>query len=79
MDGRIQGVIHLAVLLGAAHEGREISGIGAAQGVVQTDQAAAPFDERLERDFLAVTQIGCVAFVNHDDVGMFQVGAGGGM
>ena len=46
---------------------------------MKTNQAAAAFDVRFERGLFAVAQVGCVAFVNHDDVGMFEVGAAGGM
>ena len=78
-DGRVQGVVHFPVLLGAAHERRKIGGVRTAQRVVKTDQAAAAFDEVVEHGLLAIVQVGRIAFVDHDDVGVFQVGAARGV
>ena len=75
VDGRVQGVVHFPVLLGAAHERRKIGGVRTAQRVVKTDQAAAAFDESIEHGLLAIVQVSRIAFVDHHDVGVFQVGA----
>ena len=44
-----------------------------------TDQAAAPLDERVERGLVGIAEEAGVAFVDHDDVGVFQGGTAGRM
>ena len=44
-DGGAQGVIHLAMLFGAAHQGGEVGRIGTAQRIVEADDTATALDD----------------------------------
>ncbi len=75
MNWSFQGVVHLTMLLGAAHERCKILGIRSTEGVVKTDQSAAAFHESLKQILLRFADVSCVAFVDDYNIGMFQISA----
>ena len=68
---RFERVVHLAVLLGAADDRRELLGLGSAQRVVQADESAAAPQEAVERRAILQAEIAGVTFVDdqHVDAG----------
>ena len=68
---RFERVIHFAVLLRPADDGREVLGLGPAQRVVDADQAAAAAQIRVERRAILHAHVAGVPLVDdhHVDVG----------
>ena len=46
---------------------------------MKTHEASAALDVCLERRLVGIAQVGCVALVDHDDIGIFEVGRARGM
>src|SRR5215471_13461030 len=61
------------MLLAAAYKSGKIGRIGTAERVVKAHESPAPFHEGFKSALLRIAQIGGVAFVDDDDVGVLQV------
>jgi len=77
--GRAEGVVDFAMLFRAAHEGGEIGWVGSAEGVVEANEAAAAVDVGVEGRFFFGGEEPGVSFIDDDDVGVGQIGGGGGV
>ena len=66
----LEGEIRLPVLLRAADDCRVVVGIGTAERVVKTHEAAAAFEVRLERRLFVGVHAAGIALVHDDHVGV---------
>ncbi len=65
------------MFLGTSDNRREVLGIRAAKRVMETDEAAATFDVRVEVGLLLVGHVSGVTFVHDEHIGIRQIGRRG--
>ena len=69
-DVRLQREVRLAVLLRAADDGREVLGLGSAQGVVNAHEAAPSAHIRVEVGAILHAEIPGITFIDDHHVGV---------